>query len=136
MKIVLNPFVHRNMYTCLYLSQYHLSLSPICIFTYMHMQSRQGDQTDLRYEWRFQGWSLFISTSRYVTDFYVPHVVAVGLQHQHLHCHIRAHHGIHTMPNLIRTLGKKSLSTAFEPDKEEVTLPKTGYQKNKDTEKM
>lgn len=95
----------------------------------MHTQSRQGEQTDFRYGWRFRGCSLVISTSRYVTDFYVPHVVAVGLQHalRHLHCHIRACHGIHTMPNLIKTQGKKSCSTASEPDKADVMLPKTGY---------
>lgn len=64
-----------------------------------------------------------------MTDFYVPHVVAVGLHRafQCLHCHIKARHGIHTMPNLIKTQGKKSCSTTFKPDKAEVMLPKIAY---------
>lgn len=128
--MVRNPFVHRNMCTCLYLSQCHLSLSPssIYFFTYTHMQSGQGEQTDFRYEWRFQRSSLFISTSRHVAAFCVPLVVAVG--HSMLfsiYIATKACHGIHKMPNLIRIQGKKSCSTTFEPNIAEVKLPKIGY---------
>lgn len=57
-----------------------------------------------------------------MTEFCVSHVVAVGLQYafHHLHCHIKAHHGIHTMPNLIRPQRKKSCSATLELDKAEV----------------